>query len=42
MRNGEQTSGVSFHLVDENFDTGAILAQEEIKIFPSQLPNQVL
>ena len=35
IRNGEQTSGVSFHLVDENFDTGAILAQEEIKIYPS-------
>lgn len=35
IRNGEQTSGVSFHLVDENFDTGAILAQEDIKIYPS-------
>ena len=35
IRNQEQTSGVSFHLVDENYDTGAILAQEEIKIYPS-------
>ena len=35
IRNQEQTSGVSFHLVDNGFDTGAILAQEEIKIFPS-------
>lgn len=35
IKNMEQTSGVTFHLVDEGFDTGAILAQEEIKVFPS-------
>lgn len=35
IKNQEQTSGVSFHLVDEGFDTGAILAQEEVKIYPS-------
>lgn len=35
IRNQEQTSGVSFHLVDSDYDTGAILAQEEIKIYPS-------
>ena len=35
IRNREQTTGVSFHLVDGNYDTGAILAQEEIKIYPS-------
>lgn len=35
IRNQEQTTGVSFHLVDEDYDTGAILAQEEIKIYPS-------
>jgi len=35
IRNQEQMSGVTFHLVDENLDTGAILAQEEIKIYPS-------
>ena len=35
IRNQEQSSGITFHLVDENFDTGAILAQEEIKIYPS-------
>ena len=35
IRNQELSSGVSFHLVDDDFDTGAILAQEEIKIFPS-------
>ena len=35
IKNQEQTSGVTFHLIDNGYDTGAILAQEEIKIFPS-------
>ena len=35
IRNQEQTTGISFHLIDDDYDTGAILAQEEIKIFPS-------
>ena len=35
IRNGEQVSGVTFHLMDKGFDTGAILAQEEVKIYPS-------
>ena len=35
IRNGEQISGVTFHLMDKGFDTGAILAQEEVKIYPS-------
>ena len=35
IKNMEQTTGVTFHLVDDGFDTGAILAQEEIKIYPS-------
>ena len=35
IRNQEKTSGVTFHLMDDNFDTGAILAQEEVKIYPS-------
>ncbi len=35
IRNQEQTTGVSFHLLDSDYDTGAILAQEEIKIYPS-------
>ena len=32
IRNQEKKSGITFHLMDENFDTGAILAQEEIEI----------
>lgn len=35
IRNQEQVSGVTFHLVDKGYDTGAILAQEEVKIYPS-------
>jgi len=35
IKNQEQTTGVSFHLIDGDYDTGAILAQEEVKIFPS-------
>lgn len=35
IRNQEKMSGVTFHLVDKELDTGAILAQEEIKIYPS-------
>ena len=35
IRNMESTTGVTFHLMDEEFDTGAILAQEEVKIFNS-------
>lgn len=35
IRNQETVSGVTFHLIDTNYDTGAILAQEEVKIYPS-------
>ena len=35
IKNQEQTTGVTFHLIDSGYDTGAILAQEEVKIYPS-------
>ena len=35
IKNQEQTSGVTFHLIDDSYDNGAILAQEEIKVYPS-------
>lgn len=35
IKNQEQTTGVTFHLIDNGYDSGAILAQEEIKIYPS-------
>lgn len=35
IKNQEKISGITFHLMDDGFDTGAILAQEEVKIYPS-------
>ena len=35
IRNMEQETGVTFHLIDEKYDTGSILAQEVVKIYPS-------
>lgn len=35
LKNQEQFTGVTFHLIDNGYDSGAILAQEEIKIYPS-------
>ena len=35
IRNQEQESGISLHLMDNGYDTGAILAQEIVKIYPS-------
>ena len=35
IKNQEQISGITFHLIDNGFDNGAILAQEEIKVYPS-------
>ena len=36
IKNQEKNSGITFHLMDENFDTGAILAQEEIKLLQNE------
>lgn len=35
IKNLETESGITFHLMGEKYDTGAILAQEVVKIFPS-------
>lgn len=35
IKNQEQSSGITFHLIDNGYDSGAILAQEEVKIYPS-------
>lgn len=34
IKNMEKFSGVTFHLIDENFDRGAILAQQKVEILP--------
>ena len=37
----EKQSGVTFHLMDENFDKGAILSQKEIEIFPGDTGKEL-
>lgn len=38
---GEKKSGVTIHLMDENFDTGAILLQKEVEIFPNDTAKEL-
>ena len=38
---GEQYSGVTLHLVDEHFDSGAILSQEKIKILDTDTSKEL-
>ena len=35
IKNMEHETGVTFHLIDEGYDTGSILAQEVVKIYSS-------
>lgn len=35
IKNMEKETGVTFHLIDKGYDTGSILAQEIVKIYPS-------
>lgn len=37
----EKSSGITFHLTDENFDTGAILAQKKIDILPNDTAKEL-
>ena len=37
----ESNSGITFHLMDENFDTGAIVAQQKIKIYPGDTGKEL-
>lgn len=34
IKNGEKKTGITFHLVDNNYDTGPILHQTEVEIMP--------
>lgn len=38
---GEEYSGITLHLMDENFDSGPILAQEKIKILPEDTSKEL-
>ena len=37
----ENKSGITFHLINEDFDKGAILAQQEIEIFPGDTGKEL-
>ncbi len=39
--NGENETGVTLHLLDENYDSGAILAQERIKILDTDTSKEL-
>lgn len=39
--NGEKESGVTLHLLDDNYDSGAILAQEKIKILNTDTSKEL-
>jgi methionyl-tRNA formyltransferase len=41
IKNREKKSGVTLHLVDENFDTGAILDKREVDILPSDTGKEL-
>lgn len=36
---GEKESGVSIHVVDEHYDTGAIIAQTRVPVMPDDTPE---
>ena len=37
----EKESGVSIHLVDENYDTGKIIAQTKVQVLPNDTPDDL-
>lgn len=37
----ETKSGLTFHLIDKNFDSGAILSQKQIQIFPNDTSKEL-
>lgn len=39
--NGEEFSGVTLHLVEKGYDTGAILLQEKVKILPTDTSKEL-
>lgn len=41
IKNREQKSGVTIHLVDEGFDTGAILDSREVDVLPSDTGKEL-
>jgi phosphoribosylglycinamide formyltransferase 1 len=38
---GERVSGATVHVIDENYDTGPILAQREVPVLPNETPESL-
>lgn len=38
---GDRTSGATVHLVDEDYDTGAVLAQAQVELEPGDTPEDI-
>ena len=41
IKRGEKKTGITLHLMDENFDTGAVLLQKEIDILPNDTGKEL-
>lgn len=41
LADGAATSGATVHLVDDEYDTGPIVLQETVPVFPSDTPEQL-
>ena len=41
LKAGSKTTGISIHLVSEEYDTGPILAQKEIPVSPEDTPESL-
>ena len=39
IASGARVSGVSVHLVDEEYDHGRVLAQAEVPVYPNDTPE---
>ncbi len=41
IASGEKESGVTIHFVDENYDTGMIIAQTRVPVMPDDTPESL-
>ena len=41
LESGDKTTGISIHLVSEEYDTGSLLAQKEIPVSPEEDPESL-
>lgn len=41
MASGARFSGATIHFIDEAYDTGPILAQRVVRVYPTDTPQRV-